>query len=465
VHAGRRVRTLVPVHGGAVHLPTLGRAFVASKGELAECGTDPAGLLLDGVPPVSWEPVRLLRTVAGGVELSVQLDDVDPYWRSFGMPTAPRLTADEVEVWQSHLDEAWQILAARHAHRLDTMAAAIRCLVPVAQAGRIGGVSASSVDAPGAIALTEPVSPLRLAATLIHESQHYRLAALHDLRHLYETPPARLRYSPWRNDPRPLSGVVHGLVAFAGVADFWSRERVDPATELEYARHVRQLRLARQVAAAAPDLTPLGKAVVDAFAATIDALPIETGPEDVRRIADDLVTEHQAGWRLRNIVASEVELHAFCHAWQSDLPLPTDHDAPPAPSDPGGDNPLTRVAMAWLENESEMRALAADGELLAKRLPGAAPMDVSLVAGNYRTGRADALARIATGTADDHIWATLAVAHGRMCAEPARSPLVRVPELVRAAFTQLAPDHDVNRLRALLARYEAGTSTSDSMRR
>jgi HEXXH motif-containing protein len=465
LRADHSARVMVPVRAGAVHLPTFGRAFVASKEELVECVIDRGRTLLDGAPPVAWEPVRILRAFAGGVPLRVQLDDVDPYWSSFGMPTAARLSADELEVWGDRLAEAWRVLANRHPHRLDTMAAAIRCVVPVQQAGRVGAVSASSVDAPGAIALTEPVSPLRLAATLIHESQHYRLASLHDVRRLYTTPPPQLRYSPWRNDPRPLSGVVHGLMAFTGVADFWSRERTDQATELEYARHVRQLHVAHRVAAAAPDLTALGKAVVAALGATIDTFPVETGPADVRRIADDLVSAHEAAWRLRNIAPHQGELRAFRDAWRSGAPLPVDHSAPPEPKAPSGDNALTRVAMAWLENDAEVRTLISDTELFAKRFPGAAPRDVSLVAGDYRTTRDDALAGIGRGTADDHTWATLAVAHGRLCAEPTRSPLVRVPELVRAAFAELSPEGDLDPLPALLARYEAGTSTSDSMRR
>jgi hypothetical protein len=363
-----------------------------------------------------------------------------------------------LDSWRQLLDGAWQVLADRHGHRLDTIAAAVRCLVPVGEAGRHGGVSASSADAPGAVALSAPASPVRLAVTLVHESQHYRLATLHDLRRLY-VPSSRLHYSPWRNDPRPVSGVVHALMAFTGVADFWSRERTDPAGELEYARHVRQLRVARRVAAEAPELTPLGAALVDAIGDTVDALPLDTSPPDVRRIAGDLVTAHQAGWRLRNIVPSEGDLRAFREAWRRGAPLPTRHAGRSQPATPGGDNPLTRLAMAWLNNEAEVAALAADEELFVKRFPGAVGDDVSLVAGDYRTARDNALNSIAEGTADDHTWATLVVTHVHACADPARSPLACVPELVRAALT---PSRD---LPALLARYEAGTSTSDSIRR
>lgn len=450
---GCRVRVLVPVHAGAVHLPAFGRASVAGEGELAECVTGLSALLLNGAPPQAWEPVRVLRAFAGGVPLRVQLDDIDPYWSSFGMPTAVRLSPAELESWGEQLQEAWQILAERHPHRLETMAAAIRCLVPVQQVG-LGGASASSIDAPGAVALTKPASPLRLAATLVHESQHHRLATLHDLRPLYTTPPAQLRYSPWRNDPRPLSGVLHGLMAFTGVADFWSRERANPTAELEYAQLLRQLRSARITAATAPDLTSLGAAVVSALGTTIGTLPEETGRTDILRLADDLVAEHQAHWRLRSMAPHQEELDAFREAWVSGAEPRATHSALPMPAEPGGDNPLARLATAWLENATGVHALSVDKELFAKRFPGAAPRDLSLVAGDYRDARDDALARIASGVMDDDMWATLSVAHGRFCADPARSPLVRAPELVRAAFATISPDHDIGPLLTLMARYE-----------
>jgi len=463
IRTGSGVRVLVPVRSSAVHFPTVGRAFVATAAtqSIVECAVAGPEILIDGAPPAAWERVRDLRTSAGGVELSVQLDDVDPYWSSFGMPIAERLTDDELATWQRRLDGAWQVLADRHSHRLGTMAAAIRCLVPVAQAGQVGGVSASSADAPGAIALTEPVTPVRLAATLIHESQHCRLATLHDLQRLYTSPARHLHYSPWRNDPRPASGVAHAIMAFIGVADFWLRERTgDPAIELEYARHVRQLRVARDEGAEAPDLTTLGKVLVNRLSQAIDALPLDVGSEKVRRVADDLVTEHEATWRLRNIVPRDDALHAFHQAWRDGAPLPVERSGQPGPRVSSGDNPLTRVAMAWLENEPELRMLAADDELFAKRFPGADPNDIRLVAGDYGAARDHALSRIADGTADDHTWATLVVTHGRACPAPARSPLVRVPELVRAVFGR-----DLESLRELMSRYEAGTSTSDSMRR
>jgi HEXXH motif-containing protein len=467
IRSGTSLKVRVPARTGVVTLPSVGRATVqrADDWALLECTVGTGGVLLDGAAPVRWTPVRWLRTTAGGTKLEVQLDDVDPYWQVFGLPLRDRLDNEEFERWQGRLAATWNILAERHAHRLDTMAAAVRSLVPVEQAGRFGRVSASSADAPGAIALTEPTNPTRLAATLIHESQHYRLGALHDLLPLYHPSPRTLLYSPWRNDPRPLSGVLHGIQAFLGVADFWLREPTDPIADLEYARHAGQLRVATDVLAGSDGLTPFGRALADSLRTAIAALPTDVGTAEVRRLAGDLVAEHQAGWRLRNVVPDEDDVHAVMREWQAGGPLlPKVNPGQVVPGEPGGDNPLTRLAMAWLADPAEVRALTGSPVEFTTRFPGARTADLHLITGDYSTARAETLSKIEAGTATGRDWATLTAAHAGLCADPSRSPLVRHPELVRAAHTRLAPP-PATTLDGLLSHYEAGTSTSDSMRR
>jgi len=451
MRSGVSVQVRVPCRAGIVAIPSVGRAHLQHYEDWSQvdCIAGPDGVTLDGTTPAEWAPVRVLRTEAGGVTLQVHIDEVDPYWRSFGIPVRDRLTDEEVARWGDCLAGAWRVLADRHPHRLVTMAAAIRCLVPVEQAGRLGRVSASSADAPGAIALTAPSNPTWLAATLVHESQHYRLSALHDLRPLYREPARDLLYSPWRNDSRPLSGVVHGTQAFLGVADFWLREGAGPVADLEYTRHVDQLRVAMDVITAAEGLTPFGRSLAASLRAAIDRLPASTGAPAVRRMAADLVAEHQANWRLRNVVPTDDDVRRW------DDPGPGTGQV--VAGEPSGDNPLTRLAMALLEDPEKVRASATD---LAARFPGVEPVDLHLLDGDYTAAKRVALARIEDGTASHRDWAVLAVAHGRLCPDPSRSPLVRRPEVVMAAWRHMSMS-----LAEVLSRYEAGGSTSDSIRR
>jgi HEXXH motif-containing protein len=464
IRCGAEVRVRVPVRDGTVVIPSIGQAALVrtERWSPAECTTGSAGLRFDDVKPVAWQPLRTIHTEAGGVILDAQLDEIDPYWWSFGIPVCDRLSDEDVERWREWTTRAWQAIADHHPHRLNTMAAAIRCLIPVEQGGRMGRVSASSADAAGAIALTEPTNAARLAATLIHESQHFRLNALHDLRPLFREPSRELLYSPWRNDARGLPGVVHGVMAFLGVADFWRHERSDPVADFEYARHVRQLRIAISVTKETSELTSFGKAVSESLGTAIAALPMNTMSAEVDRLADDLVSEHQAWWRLANVVPHPDAVSKAVVMWQNGEPLRCDRGSTPVRSAPSGDNPLTRLAMACLENPTELRALPEHER--AARFPGTTALHLLLLNGDYAAGREAALTRIHDGESGDRDWAVLSVTHARRCQRPEESPFVTHPELVRAAWRRVAATRP-GALTALLDTYETGTSIPDSTRR
>lgn len=465
IRSGVRVEVRVPVRSGTVSLPTIGRAAVdrPERWALAMCTSgDP--LLLDGSAPLDWQPVRLLRTG----QLVIPFDYTDPYWSCFGLPVTSNLDDRQVERWRGQFENAWAILTKRHQHRLAAITAAIRCLVPVDRGGLNGGVSASSGDAPGAVALTEPTSPERLAATLVHEVQHFRLYALHDLVPLYRTA-GQLLLSPWRNDPRRLPGLLHGTVAFLGVAEFWSGEWPvsGRGAELTYARTVRQLRVGCRILNDSPDLTPTGRALVAELTAAIGRLPESGIAGDVHRLAADLVAHHRAAWRLRNIMPDPAEVTALTDASLRGKRF----TASAAPADrttttatPGGDSPLFRLAVAWVEDPDRVRAAAPDPAEFELRYPGANVADLPLIVGDHAQAQAVRLAQIAGGATDADTWASLSVAHGRLCVEPTLSPLAVRPELVRAAWPRIAAAGR-DPLTELVTRYVAGTSTSDSMRR
>ncbi|MEV4316718.1 HEXXH motif domain-containing protein [Actinocrispum sp. NPDC049592] len=463
VRSGVDIDVLVPVRTGKVSLPTLGLATVDSGGPWALARAAPGDpVRLDGAKPLDWQPVRALETDA----VTVYVDDADAYWTCFGLPVRYQVPGPEIDRWRRHLDGALAVLAERHPDRLAAVTSALQCLVPVDQQGRFAGVSASSAQAPGAVALTEPAGPQRFAATLVHEIQHFRLSALHDLVPVHQMETGPRVYSPWRNDPRGLPGLLHGTYAFLGVADFWSREwpGAGRAAELMYARTLRQLWIARRILATASALTPAGTALAEAVGEQIDRLP-ETGlSADIRRLAGDLTAHHLALWRLRYAEPDPAEVAAVADAWERGETVAPQGDPlyhTTAESAPGGDSPLFRLATEWVEDPATLTGLAADPVAFAAHCPGANPGDLALLAGDYRKVQAERLADIAAGTTDETGWASLSVAHARLCADPDRSPLAVRPELVRAA----RDDRRYLPLRDMVSRYITGTSTSDSIRR
>jgi HEXXH motif-containing protein len=441
LRAGLEVDVRVPALDGVVSFPTHAIATVDRSAPVALLGCRTGGspeVLLDGAPPSTWRAMPRLHTKHGDTELTVLLDDVDPYWRTLRHPLSPRLTDSAVARWQHLLSDAGVVLAVRHGEWLDTVAGVTRCLVPIEPSGA-GGMSASSADAPGAVALTEPPNGARMSATLIHETQHSRLNLLHDLLPLFRSTGGELYYSPWRDDPRPPGGVMHGVYAFLGVAAFWATERIDgsPSVRLEYARHLRQLRLGHQVLAGMPELSAAGVGFVDELGRAIERLPsVAAADADIDRIAADLVTEHLAGWRLAHVRPGDAEISAVAAAWLRGAPPLLLPDVPMranGPAAPRGDRPLTRLAMRWVDDVPEGRALAvADPMRHLRELPGTTVADLDLLAGAYGEASAAYRRRIVDGPAADDDWARLVVAARRR--GPAGAPLITRPELVRAAW-------------------------------
>lgn len=492
IRSGVELRTSLVARAGSVMLPTLGRLTVEShapwtlarfdlSSRFATVRVDGCRMIVpEGGDAPGWEPVWRFQARIDGVELVVELDDLDPHWRCFGLPVSGRLGPDAVERWRCRLVEAWTVLAARHPEQLSAVGASVTCLVPLASRTRHSHVSATSRYAPGAVALTEPACGVGLAATLIHEAQHFKLNALHDLVPLYRPDAIGFFYSPWRHDPRPLAGLLHGIYAFVGVAEFLRREREwarlrDAQAELELARYSAQLRLGYQQVAAAQGLTEFGVTLVASLGVAIERLRVDDIPHDVRRLAEDLVVEHWASWRLRYLAPEPASVEKLADAWLSGHPATVNvpiHDRLTANIDDGNESPRARLARSWVSEREAARRGARNPEAFGARFPGASEADVHLVAGEYAEAIDAQSQRIAAGAADSIIWAGLVVAHRRICTDRNRSSLVTRPELVHALcerLTALSSSCDPCELDRWLvttaAGYDADTSMSQSARR
>ncbi|HEX9335792.1 MAG TPA: HEXXH motif domain-containing protein, partial [Pseudonocardiaceae bacterium] len=226
------VLTLTVWHGVIV-LPTVGRLrlptrFPAGTAELRHSATGTRILALGGRLSIRvdttradehFRPAPAHVVTAKGAEFAVWIDDTDPY-REFAEPLPPTETGPtELLEWRKLLDEAWDILARRHPGWAVELAAGLRTVTPVAHGDGDSGFS--SAAAIGAIAVPTGLSATTMAEVFVHEFQHSKLNALSRLVNL-TTPDARDRYyAPWREDPRPLAGMLHGIYAFVAVAEFW----------------------------------------------------------------------------------------------------------------------------------------------------------------------------------------------------------------------------------------------------
>jgi uncharacterized protein len=289
----------ISVADAAVHLPTLGRMAIGpdEAGRTADSEPETASVVIAdgtiairvkdshwnmavsdllanrqhaavvtaGSQPAQWQPVRVLR--APGIDIAVE--DTDPYRDCHQWRAAPRLTGAEFAQWQRRFEQAWYEISHRHPAYAPALAAGLNVLMPLSAGPDGRDVSATARHAFGAVAVALPADPVALALLLIHEFQHVKLGAVLDLYDLYDPTDDRLFRAPWRDDLRPLEGLLQGTYAHLAVTDFW-RVRQDvaagPAREAasqRYAYWRDHTRDAIETLASSGSLTPLGTLFVD----------------------------------------------------------------------------------------------------------------------------------------------------------------------------------------------------------
>jgi hypothetical protein len=276
---------------------------------------------------------RVLRAGHDGLAIEVRLEDVDPARELLGVTPTARLGDAEAAHWQACLADAWRLLVTRHRADAEVLADVLEVIVPVEPDPAARGISATSADAFGAVAMSAPEDGTALAVGLLHETQHSILNAIHYLFDLHTEPDA-LGYSPWRDDPRPASGILHGAYAYLAVTRFWRAEaQADPADRLaafEFARwRAAVTATADALLADNPTPAPIGGGLTAAGVRLVSALRDEVRPwldeqvdAEVARLAAAANTDHHLRWRLRNLAVDPDAAAAVAAAWRQGYPPP-----------------------------------------------------------------------------------------------------------------------------------------------
>jgi HEXXH motif-containing protein len=137
-------------------------------------------------------------------------------------------------------------------------------------------------ELPGAMLLSVVDHPLVMADRIIHEFHHNRLFHIEDCGSLFDSssPTGEDFYSPWRNDRRPLKGILHGLYVFIAVGRFWREvylqggfERQDESLVADQLFRIgRQLTLARDELSQNACFTPPGQGLFAQLSADVEEL-------------------------------------------------------------------------------------------------------------------------------------------------------------------------------------------------
>ncbi|MBW4718176.1 aKG-HExxH-type peptide beta-hydroxylase [Saccharothrix obliqua] len=271
VHAGTSLSLELPP-ADRPRLPTLGVVKGRPSGKVS----------VDGL---AWEPTPRVVMRDGTVFLVEK-------WAVGGQPAELRVAAGvDVARWQEVVSGAWELLSRDHADVAAEFATAVTVLTPLAEP-RSGMSSATHADAFGCVFMSLSADPAVVAMTLAHELQHTKLVALMDLFPLVVPDSGERFYAPWRDDPRPAIGLLHGAYAHLGVAGFCRRA----GREVEFARwRAASLRAARTLLGGAV-LTALGREFVTGMAATLSRWCAEPVSPAAQTRADRLAAAHRARW-------------------------------------------------------------------------------------------------------------------------------------------------------------------------
>jgi HEXXH motif-containing protein len=451
IRAGHGFRSRVPVWRGRLMLPTLGLADVRSRREwdFAQVHAERGHVLVRGpagsvqLPDDSSEdgPGWLaLRTVRAG-ETELWLDDIDPY-REFDGPVPPqRLDTGEVTRWAESLRDTWRLLTGRHPAIASELAAGLTTLVPRAAVDRFTPYSASHSDVFGSLVLSRPPDATTFAATLVHEFQHSKLGALLVLVDLLDPAgdnASPRHYAPWRDDPRPATGLLHGAFSFLGVSAFYRGHYpvetglAARAAQFEFA--YRREQTAHAVGTLLADAVPsaLGRRFLATARERLREWETEPLPADVERAAGRVNLDHRLTWRLRHLRVADRAAAEPAEAWLRNRPCPLVPAAPPSlvpATGPAGQARLS-LTRTWLTDPELYDVYRAEPDLAIAEIAGMSAADLALVDGD--TATAAQLYRQQLTAEPDSVaaWAGLALA--------TRHPaLLSRPELVHAVHRVL----------------------------
>ncbi|AYG84224.1 Anaerobic sulfatase-maturating enzyme [Streptomyces hundungensis] len=255
---------------------------------------------VDGLTP-HWRPVRLFQ----GEGWNVAIEDTDPLRDCHEWPVAERLPVGEAKLWSEDLTGAWSLIRRELPAYADGVAAGLRLITPL-HAPDGSDVSAACKDAWGAIGVARPASPEQLALLIVHEFQHVKLAAVLDAVDLYDKADRGRYYAPWREDPRPIGGLLQGTYAHIAVTDFWRvRRETAPlaaergAAEAEFARWRQQTARAVEVLLGSGSLTDLGERFVGRMGETVADWRDEPVSPAAFSAAEESARRHRVAWEAR----------------------------------------------------------------------------------------------------------------------------------------------------------------------
>ena len=300
LRAGSTAEVTGHARNGWLYLPAIGRVRVPATTGPVRLKAQGGRLWIDGVESDPGGPDRQERRRLTAGDLTVFLEDLDPYRDIYHVPAAHRLTANESDVWRRRLDETWSILTEFAPGRAGELAEGLQSLVPLTTPHANAAHSATAKEAVGVVGLDLPRGPADFAVALVHEFQHSKLSAVLDLVPLFQDSSRQTFFAPWRTDPRPIGGLLQGVYAFLGVADVWrvlsTRPDRFPSAQSEFAAARAQVADAIATVTTSGLLTTAGQRFVRGMAAAAERLHATELPAETVTAAERALESRRSAW-------------------------------------------------------------------------------------------------------------------------------------------------------------------------
>ncbi len=249
--AGLTAELTLPARDGMLHLPTAGALATGTTERTRRIRVEAGRVIAaDGG---TWLPARRISEPV----LHIAVEDLDPFRDCQDWPVTGRLSGPEWRAWRTALEASGRRLDRALPSYARVLTAGLRAVVPLRPS--VAGMRSSTTrQAYGAVALALPADPSGVDELLIHEFQHVKLNVLLDIYELFDVKDTRRLRVPWREDPRPVEGVLHGIYAHLAVSHLWRARWHAGWGAREPSARERYLRYRSWVRGAAETLTATG---------------------------------------------------------------------------------------------------------------------------------------------------------------------------------------------------------------
>ncbi|MCC3489061.1 MAG: hypothetical protein JGK03_00750 [Microcoleus sp. PH2017_25_DOB_D_A] len=217
------------------------------------------------------------------------------------------LTPTSTIKWLSTLEEAWFLIDSCSSLLASEIFMGVQSLVPVYSHAIDVHRSQTFREIPGLLVLSWMSDTSVIVEALVHEYHHHKLNALLNLDPIIvEGSPEAVYYSPWRDDPRPLSGILQGIYVFQAVLEFGHKILKTDIPLLQEKRLQQRVYAAKQQLLTALKVLKtnavfslIGQALIEAIEENINRVEPEISQTE-KQLIDVRSKEHQQKWEAAN---------------------------------------------------------------------------------------------------------------------------------------------------------------------